>query len=79
MPFLTSVFVQSGRFTAVEELGQGAFGKVYYARDNLGRDVAVKEARPTSEAYHAARARFEKESRLQAALQHPNIVAVYHL
>jgi serine/threonine protein kinase len=79
MSFPTSVFVRSGRFTDVEEIGQGAFGKVYYAKDNLGRAVAVKEARPTSDAFQDARARFEKEARLQAMLQHPNIVAVYHL
>lgn len=79
MPFPNSVFVRSGRFTEVVEIGKGAFGKVYFARDNLGRDVAVKEARPDSEAFQTARARFETEARLHAALQHPNIVAVYHL
>lgn len=79
MPFPNSEFVQSGRFTNVEEIGQGAYGKVYRARDNMGRDVAVKEVLPSSEAVGEARARFEKESRIQARLEHPNIIRVYHL
>jgi serine/threonine protein kinase len=79
MPFPTSVFVQSGRFTHVREIGQGAFGKVYYANDNLGRSVAVKEALPSNHFFQDARIRFEKESRIQAALQHQNIISVYSL
>jgi serine/threonine protein kinase len=78
MPFSDSIFVRTGRFSNVREIGKGSFGKVYYATDNLGRAVAVKEALPTSALFHEARNRFAKESQLQASLQHPNIVSVYH-
>lgn len=79
MPFPSSEFVQNGRFTNVEQIGQGAYGKVYYARDNMDREVAVKEVLPSSEAFGEARVRFEKEARIQASLDHPNIIHVYHL
>ncbi|MEM8535295.1 MAG: serine/threonine-protein kinase [Chloroflexota bacterium] len=79
MPFPSSMFAQSGRFTDIRLIGQGAAGQVYYARDNLGREVAVKEALPNDISFQSMRAKFEKESQLQAALQHPNIVLVYHL
>lgn len=80
MPFPNSEFVRNGRFTDAKEIGQGAYGKVYRARDNnLGRDVAVKEVLPSSEAVRESRARFEKEARIQAKLNHPNIISVYSL
>lgn len=79
MPFPTSSFARTGRFSEIFPVGRGAVGQVYSAVDNLGRRVAVKEALPTAEAFAAFRGKFEKESRLQAALDHPNIVRVYHL
>lgn len=79
MPFPTSIFAQTGRFTGIHPIGQGAAGQVYAALDNLGRQVAVKEALPSTEAFASIRSKFEKESRIQATLNHPNIIQVYHL
>jgi hypothetical protein len=79
MPFPTSVFAQNGRFSHIEPIGRGAAGQVYRAIDNLGRQVAIKEALPSVEGFAGIRAKFEKESRLQATLNHPNIIRVYHL
>jgi serine/threonine protein kinase len=79
MPFPASVFARSGKFSEITPIGRGAAGQVYAARDNLDRLVAVKEALPMQEGFDRIRAKFEKESRLQASLNHPNIVRVYHL
>ena len=59
-------------------LGAGGMGEVYRARDaKLGRDVAIKilPARFTSDPERLAR--FEREARVLAALNHPNIGAIY--
>jgi serine/threonine protein kinase/WD40 repeat protein len=79
MPFPSSSFVQSGRFSDVRLLGRGAGGQVYYARDNLGRAVAVKEVLPSARHFEDLCDKLQKEAQIQAALQHPNIVHVYHL
>ena len=79
MPFPSSSFAQSGRFTDIRPIGRGAFGQVYAARDNLGRAVAVKEARPSSQTFEVALDRFEREAQIQAALHDPHIISVYSL
>lgn len=60
------------------ELGRGAMGVVYLARDpRLGRAVAIK-ALPAEVARDAARrSRFEHEARTLAAISHPNIAAIF--
>jgi serine/threonine-protein kinase len=60
------------------ELGHGGMGRVYRARDErLGRAVAVKVLRPESAGNPDFRARFAREARTLARLEHPGIVAVH--
>ena len=68
-----------GRYQILGELGQGAMGTVYRGRDErLDRDVAVK-VMSKGLADADARARFLREARAAARLQHPNIVVIYEL
>ena len=67
-----------GPYEILAPLGAGGMGEVYRARDpRLGRDVAIKVL-PIAFAEDAERlARFEREARLLAALNHSNIAHVY--
>ena len=67
-----------GPYEIVGLLGAGGMGEVYRARDTrLGREVALK-ALPVSVSQDAERlARFEREARLLAALNHSGIGAIY--
>ncbi len=59
-------------------LGAGGMGEVYRARDTkLGRDVALKILPPAFAADADRVARFEREARLLASLNHPHIGAIY--
>src|SRR5580704_2190979 len=59
-------------------LGAGGMGEVYRARDTrLNRDVALKVLPEDLARDPSRRQRFEQEARAVAALNHPNIVAVY--
>jgi eukaryotic-like serine/threonine-protein kinase len=67
-----------GHYRVLEKIGSGAMGEVFRARDErLGRDVALKLIRPASRESADHLRRFELEARAAAALNHPNIVAVY--
>ncbi|MBI1787591.1 MAG: serine/threonine protein kinase [Acidobacteria bacterium] len=67
-----------GPYEIVSPIGAGGMGKVYRARDTrLGRDVALKILPPEVANDASRRQRFELEARAVAALNHPNIVAVY--
>src|SRR5713226_6066118 len=69
-----------GHYKIIEKIGSGAMGEVFRARDErLGRDVALKLIRPASSANPDHLRRFELEARAAAALNHPNIVAVYDI
>jgi hypothetical protein len=67
-----------GSYQIVALVGVGAMGEVYQAIDTrLNRDVALKVL-PAPFSLDADRvARFEREARLLAALNHPNIAAIY--
>ena len=76
---MDAVRTLAGRYELAEVIGRGGMGTVYRALDTvLGRSVAVKllpgllaDQDPTSVA------RFEREARAAAALNHPAVVAVY--
>ncbi len=67
-----------GPYEILAPLGVGGMGEVYRARDTrLGRDVAIK-ALPAAFAEDTERlARFEREARLLASLNHPNVAAIH--
>ena len=61
-----------------DRIGAGGMGEVYRARDTkLGREVALKVLPPSFVQDANRRSRFEREARLLAALNHPNIAAIY--
>jgi len=67
-------------FTVVDKIGEGGMGAVWRATDStLGRDVAIKVV-PQAFADDAERlARFEREARTLASLNHPNVASIYGL
>ena len=69
-----------GPYEIVSALGAGGMGEVYRARDTrLGREVAIKGL-PEAFAQHPERlARFEREARLLASLNHANVAAIFGL
>jgi serine/threonine protein kinase len=69
-----------GHYEIVAPIGAGGMGEVYRATDTkLGRDVAIKTL-PAALAEDKDRlARFQREARLLATLNHPHIAAVYGL
>jgi serine/threonine protein kinase/Tol biopolymer transport system component len=72
--------VFSGRYEILGSIGAGGMGEVYRALDkNLGRQVAIKIL-PAAFAEDKERmARFEREAKLLAMLNHPNIAAIHGL
>jgi len=69
-----------GNFTLEARIGKGGMGEVYKAKDQkLGRDVAIKVL-PEEFAKDTDRvARFQREAKLLASLNHPNIAAIHGL
>lgn len=71
-----------GRYEIVQELGRGAMGVVYKARDpNIDRLVAIKVVSPEAsmepDKAKDLRERFQREARAAGRLSHPNIVTIY--
>ncbi len=67
-------------YSVMRKIGEGGMGEVYQAQDlKLNRQVALKIL-PDSFAYDPERlARFDREAKLLASLNHPNIAAIYGL
>jgi TolB-like protein len=67
-----------GDYLVGERIDSGGIGDVYRARDTrLGRDVAMKVLQPIFADDRERRARFEREARLLAALDHPHVGTIY--
>ncbi len=77
---MTSASTQIGLYSVVRGLGRGGMGVVYLAHDTrLDRQVAIK-ALPKHLSSDADRlARFQREAKVLASLNHPNIGAIYGL
>jgi eukaryotic-like serine/threonine-protein kinase len=69
-----------GSYQVTAQIGAGGMGEVYQAHDTkLGRDVAIKVL-PAAFAHDPERlARFQREAKMLASLNHPNIAAIYGL
>ncbi len=69
-----------GPYQVTAQLGEGGMGEVYRAHDTrLGRDVALKVLHADVAQSADRRNRFEREARAVAALNHPNIVALFDI
>ena len=69
-----------GHYRIVEKIGEGGMGEVYRAHDDhLDRDVAIKVLPEELADDEERLARFQREARAAAALDHPNILAVHEL
>src|SRR5687768_2947902 len=69
---------QLGAYRITSVIGRGGMGVVYLAQDTiLERRVALKLLAPQYTSDASFRARFERESRVAASLDHPNVVPIY--
>jgi serine/threonine protein kinase/Tol biopolymer transport system component len=69
-----------GQYTVISKIGEGGMGEVYRARDNnLNRDVAIKVLPPAYSADQERLRRFQQEAQAAGALNHPNILVIYHI
>lgn len=68
----------AGRYKIASHLGTGGMAEVYEGQDlRLGRKIAVKVLAPRFAADELAISRFEREARILASLNHPNILAIH--
>jgi TolB-like protein/Tfp pilus assembly protein PilF len=79
-PPLLPVGAQLGRYAITGFLGAGGMGEVYRARDpQLDREVGIKILSGQTAAAGDQLARFAREARAVAALNHPNILSIYDI
>ncbi|MFN2529710.1 MAG: protein kinase [Pyrinomonadaceae bacterium] len=68
------------RYQILSKLGEGGMGEVFLAEDtSLRRKIALKVLRPQSTSDERARLRLIREAQAAAALEHPNICAIYEV
>jgi len=73
-----TIGTQLGTYDITALLGKGGMGEVYRARDKrLDRDVAIKTLPEEFSKDSDRLLRFEREAKLLASLNHPNIGAIY--
>ena len=78
MPLQTGT--QIGVYEVTGKLGEGGMGEVYRARDtSLDRDVALKVLSEAFTADPDRLARFQREAKVLASLNHPNIGGIHGL
>jgi serine/threonine protein kinase/Tol biopolymer transport system component len=71
---------QLGSYRVVSLIGSGGMGEVYQAHDTkLGRDVAIKVLPPAFTNDPERLSRFQREARLLASLNHPNVATIHGL
>jgi serine/threonine protein kinase len=69
-----------GEYRVLGELGRGGMGVVYRAEDpHLRREVAIKLMLPQLAANPEVKARFVREARAQARVEHEHVAAIYHV
>ena len=69
-----------GPYEVSGQIGAGGMGEVYRARDpRLGRDVAIKVLPASFSSDSDRLQRFAQEARAAAALNHPNILAIFDI
>ena len=68
----------AGRYKIIQQIGRGGMADVYLARDLIldGEEVAVKVLRTNYQTDPIAVARFQREAKAMAELDHPNIVRI---
>src|SRR6266852_3941676 len=78
---MSSLVGQSlGNYRVLARLGAGGMGEVFRARnDRLDREVAIKVLHPALAGHPERLKRFEQEARALAALNDPNILAIYEI
>src|SRR5438552_13339227 len=77
---MTLVNQTISQYKVITKIGKGGMGEVYRARDTkLGRDVAIKVLPAALSADAERLRRFEQEAQAAGALNHPNILVIFHI
>ena len=66
-----------GRYDIIREIGRGGMGVVYLARDNIGRDVALKALPPEASTDPVNRQRLQREAEAAATINHSGVATVF--